>query len=166
VNYEIVELDPYSGNAAKVYSIIPDGLDETLFDIFVGKFKYSFKEEIKDILKSLYHIGNTTGPRSTFFSSSEYWYGDFVCTMFYLPDQNLQLYCMRLDMVAIILGGGRNNPKCGRSWYEDETLSIAANEMINYTNDILKRLNEGDLYWSEDRTELEGNLKNYNNEQF
>ena len=36
---------------------------------------------------------------------------------------------------------------------------------IEYAKDILKRIDDGDLYWSKDRTELQGNLKNYDSEQ-
>jgi hypothetical protein len=43
-------------------------------------------------------------------------------------------------------------------------LSKEANLMIEYAKDILQRMDDGDLYWSKDRTELQGNLKNYDNE--
>ena len=33
-----------------------------------------------------------------------------------------------------------------------------------YAEIILKQLDDGDLYWSNNGTELEGNLKNYDNE--
>jgi len=36
--------------------------------------------------------------------------------------------------------------------------------MIEIAKDILKRMDEGDLYWSDNKTEIEGNLKNYDNE--
>jgi hypothetical protein len=46
VNYEIVELQPFSGREAKVYSLIPMGEDETLFEMFVDEYKVEFKNEI------------------------------------------------------------------------------------------------------------------------
>lgn len=67
VNYEIVELQPYSGSEAKVYSLIPMGEDETLFEMFVDEYKVEFKNEVKDIIKTIYQIGHTTGARSSFF---------------------------------------------------------------------------------------------------
>jgi len=52
VNYEIVELQPYSGSEAKVYSLIPMGEDETLFEKFVDEYKVEFKNEVKDNLSN------------------------------------------------------------------------------------------------------------------
>jgi hypothetical protein len=164
VKYEIVEMQPFSGNEAKVYSIIPEGETETLFDKFVNEYKGGFKNEIKNILKSLYQIGHTTGARSSFFKQHEGKFGDFVCALFDVPEKNLRLYCIRFGMVAIILGGGGEKAAGVIAWQDDEKLNQEASLMIEIAKDILKRLDEGDLYWSDDRTEIEGNLKNYDNE--
>jgi hypothetical protein len=164
VNYEIVELEPYSGSEAKVYSLIPMGEDETLFEKFVDEYKTDFKNEVKDIIKTIYQIGHTTGARSSFFKQHEGKYGDFVCALFDVPEKNLRVYCIRFGMVAVILGGGGNKGEGVRAWQDDEKLSKEANQMINYSKDILQRIDDGDLYWSKDRTELQGNFKNYDNE--
>ncbi len=164
MKYEIVEMQPFSGNEAKVYSIIPEGETETLFDKFVIEYKGGFKNEIKNILKILYQIGHTTGARSSFFKQHEGKFGDFVCALFDVPEKNLRLYCIRFGMVAIILGGGGEKAAGVIAWQDDEKLTIEATLMIEIAKDILKRMDEGDLYWSDDKTEIEGNLKNYDNE--
>jgi len=164
VNYEIVEMQPFSGSEAKVYSIIPEEKTETLFDKFVNEYKGEFKDEIKSILKTLYQIGHTTGARSSFFKQHEGRYGDFVCALFDIPEKNLRLYCIRFGMVAIILGGGGEKATGVIAWQDDEKLTKEATQIIEIAKDILKRMDEGDLYWSDDRTEIEGNLKNYENE--
>lgn len=164
MNYEIVELQPYSGSEAKVYSLIPMGEDETLFEMFVDEYKVEFKNEIKYIIQTIYQIGHTTGARSSFFKQHEGKYGDFVCALSDVPEKNLRVYCIRFGMVAVILGGGGEKAKGVRAWQDDEKLSKEANLMIEYAKDILQRMDEGDLYWSKDRTELQGNLKNYDNE--
>jgi hypothetical protein len=164
VKYEIVEMQPFSGNEAKVYSIIPEGETETLFDRFINEYKGGFKNEIKNILKTLYQIGHTTGARSSFFKQHEGKFGDFVCALFDVPEKNLRLYCIRFGMVAIILGGGGEKAAGVIAWQDDEKLTQEATQMIEIAKDILKRMDEGDLYWSDDRTEIEGNLKNYDNE--
>ena len=61
MNYEIVEMEPFSGSEAKVYSIIPEGENVTLFEKFVDEHKVAYKDEIKDILKRLKQIGHATG---------------------------------------------------------------------------------------------------------
>jgi len=164
VKYEIVEMQPFSGNEAKVYSIIPEGETETLFDRFINEYKGGFKNEIKNILKTLYQIGHTTGARSSFFKQYEGRYGDFVCALFDVPEKSLRLYCIRFGMVAIILGGGGEKSDGVIAWQDDEKLSKEATQMIEFAKDILKRMDDGDLYWSKDKTEIEGNLKNYDNE--
>lgn len=140
------------------------GEDETLFEMFVDEYKVEFKNEIKYILQTIFQIGHTTGARSSFFKQHEGKYGDFVCALFDVPEKNLRVYCIRFGMVAVILGGGGEKAKGVRAWQDDEKLSIEANLMIDYAKDILQRIDEGDLYWSKDRTELQGNLKNYENE--
>lgn len=90
VNYEIVELQPYSGREAKVYSLIPMGEDETLFEMFVDEYIVDFKDEVKDLIKTIYQIGHTIGARSSFFKQHEVKYGDFVCALFDVPDKNLR----------------------------------------------------------------------------
>lgn len=165
MKYEIVELQLFSGSEAKVYSLIRLGEEETLFELFVNEHKLTFRDEVNDILKTLYQIGHTTGARSSFFKQHEGRYGDFVCALFDLPEKNLRLYCIRFGMAAIILGGGGKKANNIRAWQEDEKLSKEANAIIAYAKDILQRLDKGDLYWSDDKTALEGNLKNYNNEE-
>lgn len=164
MNYEIVELQPYSGSEAKVYSLIPMGEDETLFEKFVNEYKVDFKNEVKDIIKTIYQIGHTTGARSSFFKQNEGKFGDFVCALFDVPEKNLRVYCIRFGMVAVILGGGGEKGEGVRAWQDDEKLSKEANLMIEYAKDILQRMDDGDLCWSKDRIELQGNLKNYDNE--
>ena len=162
--YEIVELQSFSGDKAKIYSIIPTGEKETLFDRFVEEYKAEFKNEVKDIIKTIFQMGHTTGARSSFFKQHEGKYGDFVCALFDVPERNLRLYCIRFGMVAVILGGGGEKAEGVRAWQDDEKLSREANLMIEYAKDILQRMDDGDLYWSKDRTELQGNLKNHENE--
>lgn len=141
------------------------GEDETLFDKFVDEYKVEFKNEVKDIIKTIYQIGHTTGARSSFFKLHEGKPGDFVCALFDVPEKNLRLYCIRFGMLTVIFGSGGEKPEGVRAWQDDEKLSKEANLMIKYSNDILHRIDEGDLYWSKDGTELLGNLKNYDNEQ-
>lgn len=140
------------------------GEDETLFERFVDEYKADFKNEVIDIIKTIYQIGHTTGARSSFFKHHEGKYGDFVCALFDAPEKNLRVYCIRFGMVAVILGGGGEKGEGVRAWQDDEKLSIEATQMIDYANDILQRIDDGDLYWSKDRTELQGNLNNYDNE--
>ncbi|MFN4233242.1 MAG: hypothetical protein ACK4IK_00400 [Bacteroidia bacterium] len=169
MNYEIVEMLPYSGSEATIYSIIPEGEDETLFEKFVDEYKESYKDEIKDILKRLMQIGHTTGARESFFKhegDNEFVrkYGKYIWALYDDEEKKLRLYCIRFANVAIILGGGGYKDKSVIKWQDDEKLSEEVRKVMAYAECIIKQLDDGDLYWSNNGTELEGNLKNYDNE--
>lgn len=170
MNYEIVEMESYSGSQTKVYSIIPEGEEETLFERFVGEYQTEFKDEIKDILKRIKLIGHTTGARESFFkhegdSGFLKNYGKYIWALYDDEERNLRLYCIRFASVAIILGGGGYKDKSVKKWQDDNKLSEEVRKIMAYAECILKQLDDKDLYWSEDRTELEGNFKKYDDEQ-
>lgn len=169
VNYEIVEMELFSGSAAKVYSIIPKGEDETLFDKFVGQHEKKFKGEIKEILTRLKHIGHTTGAREFFFKHEgdnvfTKKYGQCVWALYDDDKRKLRLYCIRFGSVAIILGGGGYKDKSVKKWQDDPNLEQAVTEIMAYAEHIFKQMKDGEIYWSKDKTALEGNLKNYEDE--
>ena len=162
-------MELFSGVEAKVYSIIPEGEDVTLFEKFVEENKGSFKDEIKDLFKRLKQIGHTTGARESFFKhegDNEFVrkHGRYVWALYDDDKRKLRLYCIRFANVAIILGGGGYKDKSVIKWQEDEKLSKEVRKVMAYAESIIKQLDDGDLYWSNCQSTLEGNLKNYDNE--
>jgi len=162
-------MEPFSGSEAKVYSIIPEGEEETLFEKFVEENNADFKDEIKDILKRLKQIGHTTGARESFFKHEgdrEFVkkYGKYVWALYDDDERKLRLYCIRFANVAIILGGGGYKDKSVIKWQDDEKLSEEVKKVMNYATSILMQIDSGDLYWSNNGSELDGNFKNYDNE--
>jgi len=169
MNYEIVEMEPYSGIEAKIYSIIPEGEKVTLFEKFVDEHVEGFRDEIKNILRRLIQIGHTTGARESFFKHEGDHkflrkYGKYVWALYDEEGKKLRLYCIRFANVAIILGGGGFKDKSVIKWQEDEKLSGEVRKIMAYAECILNQLDTGDLYWSKNTAELEGNFKNYDNE--
>ena len=79
-------------------------------------------------------------------------------------ERKLRLYCIRFANVAIILGGGGYKDKSVIKWQDDEKLSEEVRKVMAYAKSIIKQLDDGDLYWSNNGTELEGKFKNYDNE--
>jgi len=165
VNYEIVELEKFSGNKATIYSIILEGDEITLFDHFVRETLDDFKKELKFIAGRLQIIGQTTGARDKFFKLNEGKPGDGVCALYDEPGSMLRLYCIRYANVAIILGGGGPKPSEIRKWQDDKKLTLEAQTMIQVSNDILQRLQSGDLEWSKDGYHLIGDLIIKNNDE-
>jgi hypothetical protein len=164
VNYEIVELEKYSGIQTTIYSVIMDQEDSTLFDEFLNKYKTDYRTELKSILSRLKEINHTTGAREQFFKHDEGKPGDGVCALYDEPDSKLRLYCIRYGKVAILLGSGGPKPPGIRAWQDDPTLAKEMEKMIEISKDITKRLQSGDIRWSKDGTQLLGNLTFSDNE--
>lgn len=158
MNHEIVELDEFSGDKAIIYSVIMEGDDVTLFDHFVEKHWFDFREELKFISDRLFSIGNDTGARFNFFKHDEGLPGDGVCALYDEPDRDLRLYCIRFGAVAIVLGGGGAKPKGVRSWQNKEDLKKEATTIIEIAKDINRRMADGEIQWGGDGTYLTGNL--------
>jgi hypothetical protein len=164
VNYEIVELEEFTGLRATVYSVILEGEDLTLFDHFVEENKIEFRAELRSIASRLQEIGRTTGAREKFFKIHEGQPGDGVCALYDDPDSKLRLFCIRYGNVAIVLGGGGPKPPNIMAWQEDDKLSLEATTMIQVSKDIMQRLNDGEIVWSSGGSRLLGNLNFSNNE--
>jgi len=169
VNYEIVELQLFSGNAAKIYSILPEGETTTLFEQFVIEHKKAYSAEIKEILARLRIIGHTTGARESFFKNEGNRafvnkHGHCICALYDDEAKNLRLYCIRFSNIAIILGGGGHKPKSAIKWQDDERLTEEVERIKSYAIEIFEQLKAGELKWSKDGTTLEGNLKKHEDE--
>lgn len=169
MKYEIVELEDFSGYGSKIYSIIPEGEPETLFDKFVEENVETYEKEVKEILVRIKQIGSVTGAREIFFkhegdSGFVREYGKFVWALYDKKGSKLRLYCIRFSNIAVILGGGGYKDKSIKKWQDDSKLSKEARRIMAYARDILRQIDEGNIYWSECGTELEGKLKNYDDE--
>ncbi len=169
MNYEIVEIEQFSGSEAKVYSIIPEGEEITLYDKFIQDHINEFRSELKQINERLKVIGHYTGARENFFKHEGDYefvkkYGNYVYALYDEEKSNLRLYCIKFSTVAIILGGGGYKDKSIIKWQENAVLSEEVKKMMAYAASIIKQLDEEELYWSDDGTELLGKFKNYNDE--
>jgi hypothetical protein len=161
MHYALVKLQDYSGKYCNVYSILPHKKDVTLFESFVFEQIEERKTELLDISTRIRLMGQKFGARHSYFKHFEGKYGDFVCALYDLPSKALRLYCIRFGNEVLILGGGGEKPKYIKAWQENPKLAYEATQMIQYAQDIAKRMLRGELYWSADKTDLEGNF-NYN----
>lgn len=157
MNYEIVELEDYSGEKTTIYSVIIDDEVDTLYDFFINENIDKNDDEVRDIDQRLQVIGTLQGAREQYFKHNEGKYGDGVCALYDEPDRQLRLYCIRYGNLAIIVGGG--GPKNVRAWQDDKKLTEQVGIMMRVSKDILRRLNNGDIEWSDDGRFLIGNLK-------
>ena len=159
MNYKIVQLSQFSGYHAGIYSIFLEDEQQTLFERFLKENINSFKSEIIDINKRLKTINNKTGAREQFFKSKEGILGDGISALFDLPDSNLRLYCIRYGNSLVILGGGGYKQKNFKAFQEDNKLTSENYLLRNISKQITERIKDKEIQFSDDGTEIFGNLE-------
>ncbi len=162
VKYEIVKLHALSGNEASIYTIYLESEKQTLFDRFISENRPEYEQELSNMIARLKSIGTKVGAREQYFKLHEGKPGDMVCALYDEPDKFLRLYCIRYGKSLIVLGGG--GPKKVDAWQEDPKLTKEVTWMIDVSNNIYQRMLEGELNWSADGLELEGDL-NFNQDE-
>jgi hypothetical protein len=158
VEFEILKLTNFSGNAASVYVVRMLNNNVTVFEKFILENKHEFKSEIKDIVNRLYVIGKRTGARGDYFKLNEGNPGDGVVALFDRPKNKLRLYCIRYGMNLIILGGGGPKPKNIVSFQDNEKLKNENYMMREVSKKIKERTVEKDITFINEGKDLNGNL--------
>jgi putative component of toxin-antitoxin plasmid stabilization module len=156
-HYRLVKDEKLSGKDASIYSVFLEKEQETLFDRFIKENKISFKGELKDIINRIKAIGNKIGAREQFFKLKEGEPGDGVCALYDDPDKNLRLYCIRYGKTLIILGGG--GQKTTQTLQDNPKLKDENYFLRQVSKDILNRMQDGEIEFSDDYMELLGNLE-------
>lgn len=155
-HYKLVKEKKLSGNKTSIYSVFLLDEEKTMLDRFINENKFSFKSELKDIINRIKIIGHKTGAREQFFKLNEGEPGDGVCALYDHPGKNLRLYCIRYGKTLIILGGG--GEKTTQTLQEDSKLKEENYFLRQIAKDIRKRMQEDEIEFSEDYTDLLGNL--------
>lgn len=161
----LVKLRRYSGAEASVYALYDEDSQETLYDMFVNENIDLFKSEIKNIHNRLHTMGHCTGAREQFFKTKEGKPGDGVCALYDKPNSKLRLYCIRYGMSLIILGGGGHKPKNIKALQEDVKLTEENERIKQISNEIKKRTIVGDISFTNEGMDIEGNLNLYDDEE-
>lgn len=157
MKFEIVEVDELSGPAAKIYSVVLDGEDGTLFDNFLQQYSKTHYSEVTEIVDRLRVMGKREGARWEHFKHNEGKPGDLVCALYDIPGSKLRLYCIRFGCDAIVLGGGGEKKKDIRAYQEDPILNRQAEIMKYVSQEIMKAQREKDIKLTANG-ELVGNL--------
>jgi hypothetical protein len=165
MKYRLVKLRQISGNKTSIYSVYVENDEKTLFDRFLTENKISFKDELKDILTRLNSIAHKTGAREQFFKIDEGKPGDGVCALYDNPDKKLRLYCIRYASLILVLGGGDPKPKPMRAFQESSKLTEENYILRKISEDITRRLEDKEIYWSDDYMDFRGNLE-FNDEDY
>lgn len=156
---KLVRLSNLSGEAASIYSIYYSDKEEVLFEKFVRENIQHNPQETMDIVRRLRSIGSDTGAQDIYFKLDEGLdWDDGVCALFDVPEKNLRLYCILVSEKILIIGSGGCKSKDIRKWQEDQQLSSAVHEMMHFSRIIKVKLEHGSLYFSDDESNLEGNM--------
>lgn len=161
MNFELIRLHQFPNVKATIYSVVLQedaGSGTTLFEKFIEENSLHHREEVIDITSRLLTISRKTGINDHFFKDREGQPGDGVCALYDSPGKRLRLYCIRFGRTVLIVGSGGIKPKNIRALQENEKLKFENNRMRLISRRISSRIQEGDLVWSPDETELNGNF--------
>ena len=154
---KLVKLKHFTGSKATIYSVWFDDIQNTSFDLFLNENINVFKSELNFIIERLIAIGNIRGAREQYFKLNEGVPGDGVCALFDIPGIKLRLYCIRYGTSIVIVGGG--GLKKVNKLQQDKKLKDENYYLRDLSAIITKRIMEGEIWYSDDDMEFEGNLE-------
>jgi hypothetical protein len=149
------KLEPvHSGDAGSIYTIQFEGELQTEFDKFlenesVRKEKTSFDR----ILGKLRDMSDEYGFPGDLFKEEEGCRWDYVVA---LSEDNLRLYCLRIDDVLIIIGNG--GEKTTRTYQEDPHLNVAVEDLQMVHKVIMSKITCGLIRYDRRTGTLRGSL--------
>lgn len=142
MDFEIEEIQLFSGSMAHIYTIRPNNSSTTLFEDFYNENIDKFPDELQEIKNVLYLAGHEKGCRSPYFKPNEGRLGDGVAA---LKVGNLRVYCLLIGKITVILGsGGYKSPEI-KAYQEDEALNAKAQQVIRYAEQINRKIIEKDI---------------------
>jgi hypothetical protein len=161
MNYKVKRLRQFNGSKAGIYSINLENEQETLFERFLKENINLFKSEIIDINSRLITINKKTGAIDIYFKLNEGNPGDGVCALYDKPKSNLRLYCIKFGNTLVILGSGGEKPKNIRAFQDNDKLKDENYLLREISKQITERIRNREIQFSEDGTEIFGNLEFY-----
>jgi len=145
MKYELVEIEDLSDGRCHIYSVLPEGEEETLLEAFFFRYKDDFEIDVEDLLDRLHYIGHARGADERFFKLWEGRPGDGVCALFDIPEAHLRLYCIRFGSGILVVGSGGEKPKTVRTWEEDEFLTLAVRQMMRISEAMTDAIRNREL---------------------
>ncbi len=158
MEFSLEKIDKLCGKMATIYSIMPIGEDETLFDKFINEYSIDHKGEVTDIARTIKVVVNDKGFRHGLFKDKEGELNDGVIAFFDNPDKNLRLYGLRMGHAIVIIGSGGIKSKEIRALQEDPILTKEQSLLVALSKELTKRLIEKDIGYTDDKMELTGDL--------
>ena len=157
MEFELVKIKNLCNENVSVYTLLDTNSGVTLFENFLKENKDAYPIEVKDIVKRLMSF-KEVGTREIYFKINEGKPGDGVCALYDEEQSNLRLYCIRYGTVLVILGSGGHKSKNTRALQETKKLEDENQIMRNLSAEIEKRRKDGDIIFSKNFLDIEGEL--------
>lgn len=158
IHYEIVKLGDLSGNRCSFYSVYLEDEKLTLFDKFIIQHEKKYPESLDDIQDRIELFAHKLGAVEKHFRFEGSKIGEFAHALRDYPKQYLRLYCIRYSSTLVILGGGAPKHKDVGKWQQDSKLTKEVRFMLKVADDIEERRKEGNIRFSSDFLDFEGDL--------
>lgn len=146
MQFEIVEIEGFTGDMAHIYSVQLTGDESSLLEHFFSD-NQQYDAELTEIIEKLHTMGHYTGCRRNFFTHEEGRPGDGVAA---LKAGQLRLYCLYFDSTAVFFGSGGYKPPEAHAYQEVPILNERAEEMIGIAARINRAIIEKDIVINED----------------
>jgi hypothetical protein len=160
MKFELKEIQQLTGQRCKIYSVLMEGDEKTLFEQFIAENKDNFPEAADDIYASLMAIGRRHGARDYYFRpKKEGKLGDGVEALFDVPNAHLRLYAIKYGGVLLVLGGGGHKPKDIRAFQEDPKLTKENYLVRKIAATLYEAIKNRDLRWNRQGDNFEGQLQ-------
>lgn len=147
-NLKIIEVESFSGEKAKIYSVILEGDDTTLLEQFFEENKN--QKDFKKVFSKIHTMANFTGCKREFFKEGEGRLGDGMVAL--RGTGLLRLYGIYFHDAVILFGSGGVKPPGILSWEDDPELSKKGYQMEDIAEEINKRIKNGLLQVLSDGT--------------
>lgn len=159
MKFRIVEIPELSGEACKIYTIVYDGGEDSMFESFQDRMDAEgFSAEVDEIWYALRFMGKEGGARIQFFREDEGKPGDGVMALLKKKRFTLRLYCIRYGTGTLVLGDGGYKPPTIRAWQGDPHLKACVQELMRISALITERIKNKEIVLYADGS-LTGDLK-------
>ncbi len=136
--------------------MLPEGSDSTFFEQFIEENEVQHAAALNNLAGQLDTFAHDLGARDHFFRH-EAPIGGWAHAL--RDDEGkLRLYCIRYGSCLIVLGSGAPKPKGVGAWQTDPLLKPKVEATIAVADAIQEKIKEGDLKFSSDGFDFEGDL--------
>ena len=103
MKFELKEIQQLTGQRCKIYSVLMEGDEKTLFEQFLAENRNDSPQEVKIITSDLIAIGKRFGAQDLYFRpKKEGRLGDGIEAIFDKPNANLRLYAIKYGRILLV----------------------------------------------------------------